>query len=607
MKYLAIFKLLIFSGILIAQPRPGYWQQHVNYEMHIDFDHERHQFEGNQIINYTNNSPDTLHELFYHLQFNAFQPGSNMDERSRSIADPDRRVGDRINHLTKDEIGFLEVVQLKYNGEVIDFETWGTILKVTLSQPILPGKSCVLAMDFIGQIPAQIRRSGRFNKEGVHYSMAQWYPKLAEYDRYGWNTTPYVGREFYGIWGDFDVYISIDKSYTLAGTGILQNAAEIGHGYGSDHKAKGNGKQTWHFRAENVHDFVWAADPKYSHTTHAVPGGPLMRFFYKEKKNEHIDNWEKLPKLMERFFILADSLVGPYPYPEFSFIQGGDGGMEYPMATLMLGRGKLKGMVGLAVHEAMHSWFYGLIGTNESRYPWIDEGFTTFVENIIMQDLFPEEGPRATNPHFGNYMRYVQQFKKGATEPLTTPADHYTTNSAYSVASYSQGCLFLVQLKYIMGEETFWKGFRSFFNKWKFHHPHPEDFIREMEKASGMQLMWFCDLWTGTTQAVDLAVDSVYEKNNETIIVLRRLGDLPSPATIAIVNQDGKADLYHIPLDLMYGRKSEAGNSLPPWKWAAEKYTISIPTTKIKEIYIDPFFQSVDIERKNNVWPIKVE
>lgn len=603
MKYLAVSFALVIGLTTQAQPRSDYWQQSADYTIHVDFDHKNHRYSGTQSISYINNSPDTLHTVFFHLQYNAFQPGSNMDERSRDISDPDRRVGDRIAGLSESEIGFMNVSSLNHDGEKAELESFGTVLKVHLPKPIPPDTKAQFDLQFDAQSPKQIRRSGRHNKEGIHYSMAQWYPKLANYDRFGWNTTPYVGREFYGIWGDYDVHINIDKKYTLAGTGVLQNAADIGHGYSDAKNKRGRGKQTWHFRAEQVHDFMWAADPEYLHVTHQVPGGPLLRFFYKEKDNEFTANWEAMPAYMERFFQLADSLVGPYPYPEFSFIQGGDGGMEYPMATLMLGRGKIKGMVGLAVHEAMHNWFYGMIATNESRYPWIDEGFTTFVENIIMMELFPDEDSRGL-PHYSNYLSYLQQWSADATEPLTTPADHYITNRGYGVASYSQGCLYLVNMQYIIGEDVFWKGFRSFFNRWKFHHPHPEDFIREMERVSDVQLQWFNDLWVGTTQAIDIGIDTVFEADGFTHIVLRRYEELPFPATVALVSENLAPEIHHVPLDLMYGRKGESGKQHRPWKWAARTYTLKVerPLSEIDAIYVDPFFETSDVDRKNNMW-----
>ena len=201
----------------------GYWQQHVNYTMEIDMDVNSYQYNGKQKLVYTNNSPDVLNRVYYHLYFNAFQPGSEMDVRSRTIADADPRVGDRISKLQPDEIGYIKVKSLKQNGKTISHETVGTVLEVKLDQPIQPGESVTFDMDFDAQVPVQIRRSGRNNKEGVALSMAQWYPKLAEYDDEGWHADPYIGREFHGVWGDFDVKLTIDKDYVVGGTGYIQS------------------------------------------------------------------------------------------------------------------------------------------------------------------------------------------------------------------------------------------------------------------------------------------------------------------------------------------------------------------------------------------------
>ncbi|MFI3185218.1 MAG: hypothetical protein QX198_04490, partial [Methylococcaceae bacterium] len=194
-------------------------------------DATRHQFKGKQKLVYTNNSPDTLTKVFYHLYFNAFQPGSMMDVRSRTIQDPDPRVADRISKLAPEEVGYHKVDRFTQDGQVLKYHVQGTVLEVELARPILPGGRSEFLMDFNSQVPLQIRRSGRHNAQGIDYSMTQWYPKMAEYDHEGWHADPYVGREFHGVWGDFDVKISIDKKYVIGGTGYLQNPNEIGHGY----------------------------------------------------------------------------------------------------------------------------------------------------------------------------------------------------------------------------------------------------------------------------------------------------------------------------------------------------------------------------------------
>ena len=244
-----IFFILFFLSINLIGS--SYWQQKVKYKINISFDVKNNQFSGTEEIIYYNNSPDTLNKIFFHLYFNAFQPNSMMDIRSRNIIDPDRRVMDRIYNLDKDEIGYHRIKSLKQDANNLTYVIEGTILEVELFEPIKPNDSSIFSLEFYSQVPKQIRRSGRDNKEGIEYSMAQWFPKIAEYDRQGWHAHPYIAREFYAPWGNFDVSISINKKYIVAATGVLKSLEEY------------KNYNRWNFVANNVHDFVWAADPRY--------------------------------------------------------------------------------------------------------------------------------------------------------------------------------------------------------------------------------------------------------------------------------------------------------------------------------------------------------
>ena len=286
MKYILCFLLLAFG--LFARAQPERWQQAGDYTMAVDMDVATNRYTGTQTFEYTNNSPDTLRRVFYHLYFNAFQPNSMMDVRSRTIRDPDRRVGSRIAALAPDEIGYLHVDRLTQNGQPVRYVEEGTILEVDLAQPILPNTTTTFEMAFNGQVPLQVRRSGRDNKEGVRLTMTQWFPRMAEYDYQGWHANPYVGREFYGVWSDFDVKITIDKNYVVAGTGYLQNADEIGYGYGDagmdGPRSTAGGTLTYHFLAPNVIDFAWAADPDYRHRKRRRDDGITLHAFFQPEE-----------------------------------------------------------------------------------------------------------------------------------------------------------------------------------------------------------------------------------------------------------------------------------------------------------------------------------
>ena len=607
------FLLLLSIQFVVAQPER--WQQRVQYKMDIDFDVKKHQFNGNQTIKYTNNSPDTLDRIFYHLYFNAFQPGSMMDVRSRTISDPDPRVDDRIFKLTPDEIGFHKISALSQDGIPLKFEMVETILEVKLAKPILPGKTTTLDMSFSSQVPLQIRRSGRNNAEGIDYSMAQWYPKLCEYDYQGWHANPYIGREFYGVWGDFDVTLHIDAKYMVGGTGYLQNPEQIGKGYTQNTvipKPDKNGKLSWHFIAPNVHDFLWAADPDYTHTSLKRADGLTLHFYY-QSNDKTKDNWEALPAIMDKAFDYINKNFGQYDYKQYSFIQGGDGGMEYPMATLITGERNIGSLAGVAVHELMHSWYQMMLATNESLYAWMDEGFTSYASSRVMQHLIENKilmpGRVAANPQAGNYAGYFNLAKSGFEEPLSTHADHFQTNRAYGLAAYSKGSVFLAQLEYVLGKPIFDQALLRYFYTWKGKHPNVNDFIRVFEKSSQLELDWYKEYFYHTTLTVDYAINNVSSMDNNTLVILERKGKVPMPVDIVITKKDGTIMGYTIPLQIMRGAKGADLSGFnwivsPDWAWTNPQYSLNLPVKleDILTIAIDPSERMADIERINNVW-----
>ncbi|OAD45485.1 peptidase M1 [Polaribacter atrinae] len=578
-----------------------YWQQHVDYTMDVDVDVNNYQYKGKQTLVYTNNSPDDLNKVFYHLYFNAFQPGSQMDVRSLNIKDPDRRVRDRISKLQPNEIGYIKVGSLKQNGVEVSHETVGTVLEVQLNKPIKSGETVTLEMDFDAQVPVQIRRSGRNSSEGVALSMSQWYPKLAEYDFQGWHTPPYIAREFQGVWGDFDVTIHIDKNYTVGGTGYLQNPQEIGHGYQDDSKdlnlPKGD-KLSWNFKAPNVHDFMWAADPEYIHDVLKMENGIDLHFLYKKTlEAEYLKNWKDLqPKTAELMTYFSEQ-VGQYPYKQYSVIQGGDGGMEYAMSTLITGKRKFGSLFGVTAHEMAHTWFQFLLASNESLHPWMDEGFTSYISNKA-ENLILDEGKE--NPHAGSYRGYRSIVTKGYEESLSTHADRYHTNWAYSTASYSKGNIFLSQLEYVIGKENVANGLKKYFNDFSFKHPTPNDIKRSMEKTAGLDLSWYLNEWTQTTHTIDYGVKSV---DNNTI-TLERVGQMPMPMDVDVTYVDGTSESFNIPLEMMRGSKPTTATILKDWGWAMPTYSFTVSKT-VKSVTIDKSGLMADINLENNVLEVK--
>ncbi|MEO0724682.1 MAG: M1 family metallopeptidase [Bacteroidota bacterium] len=615
LKQLLLPGVLLLFAIQISFAQSTYWQQAVEYNMNIDFDVKSHRFTGDQSIRYTNNSPDTLHRVFYHLYFNAFQPGSMMDTRSLTIRDADPRVADRIKNLKPNEIGYQKIDALTQDGEATTYEIVGTILEVELAEPILPGTTTELNMKFNAQVPVQIRRSGRDNREGISYSMCQWYPKLAEYDYQGWHANPYIGREFHGIWGDFNVAITIDKDYLVGGSGYLQNEGEIGDTYndGKPGTATGN-TRTFRFFAPQVHDFMWAADPDYKMTTRTRADGTELQFFYQEG-DATTENWEALPAIMDRAFDYINEHFGQYPYKKYAFVQGGDGGMEYPMGTLITGERSLSSLVGVSVHELMHSWYQMVLATNESLYAWMDEGFTSYASDEVMNFLRQEgliPGDPVADPHLGDVSGFLNFVQSGLEEPLSIHSDHFTTNAAYGVGSYVKGAVFLYQLQYILGKDDFDRALLRYYNDWKFKHPTPNDVIRIMEKESGLELDWFKEYFVYTTKLPDYGIAEVSPgKRKATKISLVNEGTMPMPLDITITMKNGDQERYTIPLRIMRGAKTNDGvmtfEAAADWPWTNPTYEVELPVAlkRITAIEIDASGRMLDTDRSNNRWEPK--
>jgi hypothetical protein len=619
------FAILTLASNLFAQP--DRWQQQINYKIDASLDVQKNTVKGTEEILYTNNSTDTLRKVYFHMYWNAFQPNSNMDVRSRELGkttftsrrgdevkDWDMRVRDRIQNLKPEEYGIQKVNTITINGKAQQLLEHETILEVVLTQPILPKSVVKMNVQFEAQVPVQVRRSGRDNKEGVRYSMSQWYPKMVEYDYQGWNTNPYIAREFYGVWGNYDVTLRLDKAYMVGGTGVLQNPTA---------PLDKDGHKVWNFKGNTIHDFVWFADNNFKHLSKEVRKGLTLHVYYKAKDAKADSAWANVLWAAEKALPFMEQKMGPYPYPQYSFIQGGDGGMEYAMATLLVGPS-----LGTAFHEWIHSWYQHILGTNESLFAWMDEGFTSYGEEMVShyyETNFATQSPYISEAakkqiqvnldrqskllpavQSGNYSGYIALAKSGYEEPMSTHADHFNTNYAYSSAAYSKGGTFLGVLGYMMGEAKRDQLMLNYYNTWKFKHPNANDFIRVAEKTSGLQLQWLKEYWVNSTKTIDYGLNDIQVSGNAALISIQRVGKFPMPVEVVVTYKDGSSELHYIPLDLMLGGKAQEGSmkqiNHPEWKWTHPTYTFEStqPLGAIKSIEIDPSQRMPDINRSNN-------
>ncbi len=465
-------------------------------------------------------------------------------------------------------------------------------------------------MEWDAVIPHQIRRAGRNNREGIDMTMTQWYPKIAEYDYDGWATFDYIGREFHAPFSDFDVSIKIDKDYVIGAGGTLENPLEVkGYDPKANIKSDSKNKATWRWTAKNLLDFAWAADRDYTVEEFTILDGPKVYYVY--QKSEKTKLWEESKPYVTKFFQLMNAAFGQYVYPSYAFIQGGDGGMEYGMCTMILGEGRsLEGLVGLMVHEGGHSYNQQILAYNESVRPWMDEGFTSYYDDYVMHQLFPPKEPVA-NPFVGSIKSYVNFTKTGKEEPAVWLADHHDDGRAYSIASYVKGDLFLVQLGYIMGEQNLSLVMKEFYSQWKLKHPTDRDFMHIAQKISGMDLKWFHHYWINTTNTIDYAVKNIEYGTTSTTITLENKGQIPMPVDFSVMTKDKKVINYHIPLNMTHTWKSKDiyGNftTLNYWPWTQKEYTITVPYTKdqLSVVGIDFSQRMADVNPEDNFVEVK--
>lgn len=605
------FTFVIITVNLFGQEL-SYWQQEVGYKMEIDVDEANFRYDGKMNLEYTNNSPDELDKIYFHLYYNAFQPGSAMDYRLKSIADPDSRMivknenGDaksKIEMLKPEDIGYQKIGSVKQNGKALQFKVSGTIMEVSLAESIKPKQRVNFEMEWKAQVPEIIRRGGKNTTEGVDFSMTQWYPKMAHYDEFGWHLDEYIGREFVAPFGNFDVKINIQKDYIIGASGKLQNPENV-KGYIKKPSIKTkNGKVVWHFIAENIHDFAWAADKEFIVSQQTVPNGPEL-YFIRMDNEEYEQNWKAIEQPTVQFFQYMDTHFGKYPWNTYTVIQGGDGGMEYGTITLITGERSFDRLLGVTYHEIAHSWFQHLFAINETMDEWMDEGFTSYAEKMAYLEIFNQV--KEPNPNKAAYDSYINLAKSGVEEPMSLLGDYFNYNYAYGVAAYNKGQVYLIQLGYIVGEENLKKSFLKFYDEWKFKHPKPNDFKRTVEKISGLNLKWYNNLFINTTRTIDYSVANVLNKTIE----LNNKSNFPMPIDLYIEYTDGSRELFYIPNLELRGEKQAENielykgikrTVLEPWKWTTPNYSVKV-SKEVRKVIIDPTMRLADVDYSNNTY-----
>ena len=542
-----------------GEPGPLYWQQRADYRIAATLDTAARRVSGTVSITYTNNSPDTLRFVWLQLDQNLYRPGS----RGSALFPADSRWG------VRGFAGGYDLSHVAVNGQAVAPRVNDTMMRLDLPTPLAPrGAQAALTMSFAFNVPEH--GSDRMGRDGSLYQIAQWYPRMAVYDDVrGWNTEPYLGQgEFYLEYGDIEYAVTAPAGYTIAGSGVLQNAADVLSTVqrtrlvtaatsseqvaiitrGEAKATPTNGTRTWRFRADRVRDVAWAGAPDFQWDATSWNGVLCQAYFQPERTK---GAWDKAAEMTQWSIKTYSELFHPYPYPQATSVAGPVGGMEYPMFVMVTygENGDPNSVFGTIDHEHGHEWFPMLVGSNERRYAWQDEGFNTYINAFSNERRYA-----GTSEYAGSLLDWKQVVAAGIDSPLMTAPDHIDP-AALGAIGYRKPAVTLLTLRnHVLGAETFDRAFREYTRRWAFKHPTPGDFFRTIENVSGADLSWFWRSWWYTTDKLDLAITNVETRSDgdaRTVYleVARKTGVVFPPA-VRVKYEDGTTEDLRFPVDV---------------------------------------------------------
>ena len=592
-----------------GQPGPKYWQNAADYKLNVTLDTLEHRISGSALITYKNNSPDQLPFLWLQLDQNIYREDSR---GSATVSASGQRFANR--SFTK---GFeLKTVSIISNGKAAaaNYLVNDTRMQIRLPAAMKTGSSIQIKIEYAFTIPEYgTDRMGRVHTaNGWVYEIAQWYPRMAVYDDVlGWNNIPYLGAsEFYLEYGNFDYSITAPANMLLGGSGELVNEAQVLSPAEASRLAKARnseetvfirniseinkgaakGNRTWHFVCKNSRDVAWAASGAFVWDAARIdlPGGKksLAQSLYPAEVAGQ-NAWGRSTEFVKGCIELYSQKWFVYTYPVATNVAGLVGGMEYPGIVFCSWKSTKKGLWGVTNHEFGHNWFPMVVGSNERKYAWMDEGFNTFINGVSTKDFNMGEfyAPQSAQ------LRAPMMFSNQEEAILNTP-DVIGLNYN-GVAAYYKPAMGLDLLReQILGPERFDYAFREYIKRWAFKHPTPWDFFRTMENATGEDLAWFWRGWFFNTWKLDQAVKSVqYVKSDPAqgaLITLQNLEQLPMPVVVVIKDANNKTDTVKLPVEVW-----ERGNT----------WTFHYPSAvKLSSVVIDPAGNFPDINPANNSW-----
>jgi hypothetical protein len=598
------------SAFRSASGAPGhaYWQNRADYTLEARLDTATQTLRGSGTIRYRNNSPDTLRFLWLQLDQDIFAPGSI----NRSAPPPPLLFGGTPFDMEVKEEGGLALDAFAVRGQRVTTHRWDTMLRVDLERALAPGDSAVIEAAWHFRIP--VNGVARMGRDGNLYEIAQWYPRMAVYDDvHGWNTLPYIGPgEFYLEYGDFEVRITAPYNYVVAASGELQNPEEVltaeqrrrlQHVRESDEPvaiiardeagtaatrpaASGDGTLTWRFAARDVRDVAFAAAPNFRWDARRLDiagDRKLIQTFYRPGA----EGWEDAIQMAWHAIRVHSARWYPYAYPQASVIEGPIQGMEYPM-IVFVPADKPHGLSWTLMHELGHEWFPMMVGSDERRHPWMDEGFNSFIDLYTVSDWWRTRDPaHADSILNGPLTSYAANAVPGREQPLSTnPAESHTL---YWTAYQKPALMLRLLREEVLDPETFDKAFREYQRRWQSRHPQPADFFRTIENVSGRNLDWFWREWVYSTARLDQSVNSVTVRGDSARIVLGTRREMVMPAEVRLTWGDGTTETRRIPVEMWnYGRH--------------HAFRVPLRGRRLVSVEIDPRRAYPDVDRRNNRW-----
>ena len=575
-------------------PGPDYWQQRADYKIAAVLDTTSRSISGSVQIRYTNNSPDTLHYVWLQLDQNLYRPGSE----GSMLFPADSRWGVRGFQ------GGYDLSNVRINGKPVTPRIHDTMMRLDLNDALSSHETADIEMEFKFRVPDH--GSDRMGREGALYEIAQWYPRMAVYDDViGWNTDLYLGQgEFYLEYGNIDFSVTVPAGFIVAASGVLQNPSEVLSSEQRNRLARAAktesvvaiitasesrprvtpGEKTWRFRAEKVRDVAWAAAPDFRWDATSW-NGVLAQAYYEWPKAGK--SWEAAAEETQWTIRHYSQTFFPFPYPQATTVGGPVGGMEYPMFSMVAAGEDSLSTFSTINHEQGHEWFPMVVGSNERRYPWMDEGFNTYINTFAKELRW-----RDTVMIESMVSNWKSAVDAGTDVPMMTPADNIPA-SALGAVGYRKPAVVLLTLRnQVVGPELFDKAFRQYIKAWAFKHPTPADFFRTIENSVGRDLSWYWREFWYTTDVLDVALDNVSQRQedgaNIATVTLHRLTGVVMPVQIRLKYQNGTVGDFTLPVNIWAnGDRFDA--------------SIAVPARVVgARLWPDP--STPDWNRSNDVW-----